>query len=322
MLFDGILDTSRAEGSCEQMDLDPRLLRYILAIDRAGSFLKAAEALHISQPALSVSVARLEDVTQMQLVDRGRHGAIMTEAGKILVRHAESIEAILHLAGRELEARGRGVEGPLHVGGTPLATGSFVPLVVGRILEENGSAAIEVIEGTDEQLMERLLTHKLDLVISNVGQRPASERVEEIPLFTARSVIVVRAGHPLEGRQQVCLAELADSTWVMPPRGGAFRKQLEALFTTNGLPFPVRLVEAAPFSVLKAIVERSDGVSILSDEFLREEIRRGVLAAIPLQEHIAARQFALQKIAGRQLNSLGQRFVDISMEMTSAWQTM
>ena len=125
----------------------------------------------------------------------------------------------------------------------------------------------------------------------------------------------------MEGRQDVSLAELACSTWVMPPRGGAFRKQIEALFTTNGVPFPVHLVEAAPFSVLKAIVERSDGVSILSDEFLREEIRRGVLTAIPLQEHIASRQFALQKIAGRQLNSLGQRFVDIAMELASASQT-
>ncbi|WP_117196017.1 LysR family transcriptional regulator [Rhizobium terrae] len=298
------------------MDLEPRLLRYLLAIDRAGSFQKAAEALGISQPALSVSIARLEDITRMHLVDRGRYGAILTDMGKILIRHAESIEAILQLARRELEARRQGAEGPLRVGGTPLATGSILPRVIAHILRENGNAAIAVTEGTDEQLMERLLTHEIDLVISNVGQRPTPENVEEIPLFTARSVIVVRAGHPLAGRQQVSLVELTDSTWIMPPPGGAFRKQIEALFMTNGIPFPANLVEAAPFSVLKAIVERSDGVSILSDQFLRDEIRRGILTAIPLAEHIASRQFAMQKIAGRQLNSLGKRFVAVATELS------
>ncbi len=202
------------------------------------------------------------------------------------------------------------------MGGTPLATGSILPRVIAQMLKEGGNVAVTVTEGTDEELMERLLTHEIDLVISNVGQRPTPDGVEETPLFTARSVIVVRAGHPLAGREQVSLVELTDSTWVMPPPGGAFRKQIEALFMINGLAFPANLVEAAPFSVLKAIVERSDGVSILSDQFLRDEIRRGILTAIPLAEHIATRKFAMQKIAGRQLNLLGQRFVSAARDLS------
>ncbi|MEN3149770.1 LysR family transcriptional regulator [Neorhizobium sp. IRAMC:178] len=292
-------------------------MRYILAIDRAGSFQKAAEALGISQPALSVSIGRLEDVTRMRLVDRGRHGAILNEAGRILARHAESIEAVLLLAARELEIRRQGVEGPLHIGGTPLAAGSFVPLVIARLLNEITNPAIEVVEGTDEELLERLQKYQLDLMISNVGHRPSPEGIEEIPLFTARSVIFVRAGHPLGELDEVSLKELEQMTWIIPPRGGAFRRQIEALFTTNGISFPVNVVEASPFSVLKAIIERSDGVSILSDEFLRDEIRRGLLKAIPLKEHVAPRQFALQKLAGRRLNSLGQRFVEISVELAA-----
>jgi LysR family pca operon transcriptional activator len=299
------------------MELDPRLLRYILAVDRAGSFQKAADALGISQPALSVSIGRLEDVTRMHLVDRGRHGAILTESGKILARHAESIEAVLGIAERELEIRRQGAEGPLHIGGTPLATGSFVPLVIARLLQETSKPAIEVTEGTDEQLLERLKTHQLDLMISNIGNRPAPEGIEEIPLFTARSVIFVRADHPLGNRDNVSLKELGHLTWIIPPRGGAFRRQIEALFMTNGIAFPVNVVEASPFSVLKAIIERSNGVSILSDEFLRDEIRRGLLKAIPLKEYVAPRQFALQKLSGRKLNSLGNRFVEIAVELAA-----
>lgn len=297
------------------MDLDPRLLRYLLAIDRAGAFQRAATALRISQPALSVSIGRLEDVTGMHLIDRGRHGAVLTEAGKILARHAESIESVLRLAAEELDIRRQGAEGPLYIGGTPLATGSFVPLVIARLLNETSNPAIEVTEGTDEHLRERLLAHQLDLMISNVEPRSGPSEIEEIPLFTARSLIFVRAQHPLCDREEVSLKELERMTWVIPPRGGAFRRQIEALFTTNGIPFPVNIVEASPFSVLKAIIERSDGISILSDDFLRDEIRRGLLKAIPLKEYIAPRQFALHKLAGRRLNSLGQRFAEIAVEL-------
>ena len=300
------------------MDYDPRLLRYILAIDRAGSFVRAAETLNISQPALSVAISRLEDLAEAKLVDRGRHGAVLTEAGRVLARHGASIEAVLDLAHHEMVAHNRGIAGPLHVGGTPLASGSFLPLVIAKLLNENKSVAIEVTEDTDESLKERLMRNELDIIVSNVWHNRSEDGIEQIPLFTARSVVVVRSGHSLEGRGKVSLPELVDLTWVTPPKGGAFRSQLEALFATNGVPFPANLVEAAPFSVLKAIIQRSDAVSILSDQFLRDDIRSGALSAIPLKEHLASRRFAMQKLAGRELNALGKQFVETAREIATS----
>jgi LysR family pca operon transcriptional activator len=75
------------------MELSPLQLRYLLAISRAGSFVKAAERLNISQPALSVAISRLEDVVGARLPERGRHGAQLTVAGSVLIRHAESLGA-------------------------------------------------------------------------------------------------------------------------------------------------------------------------------------------------------------------------------------
>lgn len=301
------------------MEVDPRQLRHLLAVSRAGSFVKAAESLHISQPALSASIARLEDVVGTRLVERGRHGARLNAAGEILTRHARSIETVLATAYREVAAQGRGIAGPLSIGGTPLATASIIPRAVAALTGE-GRSTIEIVEGVDEELIARLLRHELDVVISNIGLTDSGPEVTAIPLFHARVVVVVRPGHPLAARRQVSLLDLADAVWVLPPQGGAFRMQVEALFTTSGRPFPTNLVQAAPFSVLKELVRQSDAVTVLSDQIVGSELSDGLLVAIPLKEKVAARLFGIHVLRERGLSPLASRFIAIARQLAPAFE--
>lgn len=297
------------------MEIDPRQLRYLLAIGRTGSFVRAAEMLNISQPGLSVAISRLEDILGTQVIERGRHGARLNTAGEVLARHAESVETVLHTAREEIILHEQGVAGPFTIGGTPLATVSIIPEVLARLVQEFGKVRMQVVEDSDEGLLQRLMRHELDVIVSNIGLRPRPEEVIEVPLFNARAVVVVRPGHPMEGRSELSLADLEDCTWVLPPPGGAFRMQMEALFMTNGRPFPSNIIEAAPFSVLKEIVRRSDGVTVLSDQISRSELREGRLVAIPLTEKIAQRVFGLHFLAQRSLNPLARRCLDLAQEL-------
>lgn len=294
------------------MDLNPQQLRYLLAISRAGSFVKAAEALNVSQPALSVAISRLEDVVGAKLLERGRHGAQLTTAGQHLIRHAESVEMVLTAARDEMQLFDQGVRGPLTVGGTPLGTASIIPDVIGQLCEEIPHVHVRVVEDVDEALIDRLLRHELDLVISNLGLTHNPSEIEAIPLFTARAVVVVRPGHEYSDRALLTLDDLTRYTCVLPPEGGALRKQIEALFTINSMPFPTNVIEAAPFGVLKEIVRRSDGVTILSDQIVRSELLSGALIAIPLREQMAVRTFGLQMLKGRKLGTLATRFTEIA----------
>lgn len=294
------------------MDLNPQQLRYLLAISRAGSFVKAAEALNVSQPALSIAISRLEDVVGARLLERGRHGAQLTNAGQHLIRHAESVEMVLASARQEMQLFDQGVAGPFTVGGTPLGTASIIPDVVAQLCLEFPQVNIRVVEDVDEALIDRLLRHELDLVISNLGLTDKPSEIEAVPLFTARAVAVVRPGHEYSDRQLLTLQDLTRYTCVLPPNGGALRKQIEALFTINSLPFPTNVVEVAPFGVLKEIVRRSDGVTILSDQIVRSELLNGVLIAIPLREQIAVRTFGLQMLKARKLGIIARRFAEIA----------
>jgi LysR family pca operon transcriptional activator len=276
--------------------------------------------LQISQPALSVAIARLEDVVGTQLVNRGRNGATLTQVGEVLIRHAESLETVLHTAQHEVKLFDGGVVGPLTVGGTPLATLSIIPDVIARLTEEFSNLNMRVVEDTDENLMERLLGHEIDLVISNIGLTPPRPEIEAEPLFYARAVAVVRARHPLAGRAILSIREIADLTWVLPHPGGAFRKQIEALFTTSGELFPVNVVEALPFSVLKEIVRRSDCVTVLSDQIVGPDLADGSLVAIPLKEKLTDRVFGLHRSRSRKLNTLGARFVELAKELAPEYE--
>src|SRR5277367_1736259 len=108
--------------SLEFMDLpsnamiDSRQLRHLLAVAREGSFSRAAEALALSQPALSNSIARLEDQLKVQLFERGSYGAVLTPCRRILIVHAEQVERVLSAAEREVVLRTLHIKGPISVG--------------------------------------------------------------------------------------------------------------------------------------------------------------------------------------------------------------
>lgn len=296
------------------MEIEPRQLLHLLAIARHGSFIRAAESLNLSQPALSASISRLEDVLGLRLLERGRHGAHLNPAGAALARQAESLEFILKNAKAEALAAANGISGPLSIGGTPLATNSIIPAIVARLAGEAAPIAINVTEGINEELIQLLERHEIDFAIAPIGQDVKSPHIEEVPLFQARLVVVVRAGHRLAERETLSLHELADELWVLPPQG-KFRAHVEALFATMGLPIPTNSIRASPFGVLKEMLRLTNGLTVLSDQIVGPDLATGALIAIPLVEPVAVRSFGLQFLRDRPINPLAARFKQIAIEL-------
>jgi DNA-binding transcriptional LysR family regulator len=296
------------------MEIEPRQLLHLLAIARSGSFVRAAESLNISQPALSTSISRLEDVLGIRLMDRGRHGTHLNPSGAALTRHAESLEFILKNAKAEAVAAMNGVAGPLSIGGTPLATNSIIPAIVARLTQDAAPIAINVTEGINEELIRLLERHEIDFAIGPLGLEAGSSRVEEIPLFSARSVVVVRAGHRLAAAPALSLRDLADELWVLPPPS-IFRRHIDALFSAVGLPTPVNTIQASPFGVLKEMLRLTDGLTILSDQIVGAELSAGSFIVIPLVEPVAVRSFGLQMLRDRPMNPLAARFRKVALEL-------
>jgi len=163
--------------------------------------------------------------------------------------------------------------------------------------------------------MDLLARNELDVVIGAPGLGANQESFITRPLFSAKTVLVARAGHRLLRKKTVSLADLQDALWAIPPRGGTFRTQIEALFTANGVPFPQRTIQAASIYLLKRIVRGSDAVTLAAEQIVRDEVQRRQLGYLDIAEPVALRAFGLHTRAKKELGDLGELFCQLAVEL-------
>lgn len=218
------------------MELDPRQLRHLLALARHGSFGKAARSLNLSQPALSVSIARLEDQVGLPLAVRRSDGARLTSAGETLLRHARTIEGTLQRAQADLASARDGTFAPLIIGATPVAARlCLAPALVTAA----GHRLVRIVEADGKTLGEALRLRRLDLALLDASADPRAEDETDIPLRDLPLLLAMRAEHPL-ANSAPAFADLPRWPWILPP-SGTLRQIADALFLSRGLqPPPVR----------------------------------------------------------------------------------
>ena len=291
------------------MDIDPRHLRILLAIAEQGTFTRAAAAQRISQPAMSSAIARLEKQLGVRVLERGRHGADLNDFGRLLVRHARGLHALLGQAKAEIDLKRLGQEGPLLIGGTPVTLIELVPAAIERLTHGNPRISITVTEGVDAALLEKLRAGEIDVMVSGVSHvAPPSDVAQEV-LLELPFDAVVNGKSRLAKRSVMSLQDLADVQWALPTPGSAFRRHLEGLFVTSGVPFPESYWACDSLMALKSLVTHADCVSILPRHAVALEARAGVLHMIRLRNIASRRQIGAMTLRTRAASPLADRFL-------------
>ena len=266
------------------MRLDPRRLLDLLAIAKHGSFSAAAEANHVSQPALSQSIALLEHGLDVRVLDRDRHGARLTEFGKTLIFHAQALESLLERAKEDTRLRALGMEGSLAIGITPVTAVGLVPLALEMLLRDTPNVSVSVTEDIDDRILSMLRSRELDLIISRLGVSPDYSDIESEPLIYANWSLIMRSEHPLASLSAVSLKDLSELKWVLPAGGSAFRQQMENVFMAAGVNWPSRAISTNSILAIKAIVMNTDCVTIMSPRLVDVECELGRLRAVEMSD--------------------------------------
>ena len=184
-------------------------------VARHGSFSGAAESLGYTQPAVSRQIATLEAETGAVLVKRTANGARLTDAGEVLVGHAEAIFAALDDAENELRAV-MGLEaGRVRLATFSSAAASIVPLAIARFrdIHPGVELVVEIIE--EEESIPRLRCGELDIALSNGAEPAPGELIEHIHLFEDPMYVALPTGHRLVQRPKLRLRDLADEPWML-----------------------------------------------------------------------------------------------------------
>ncbi|MEU9730261.1 LysR family transcriptional regulator [Streptomyces sp. NPDC048002] len=190
-------------------------LRVFLEVARYGSFTVAARNLGWTQSAVSRQISSLEDALGgAPLFDRLPRGVRPTEAGRILLPHAETVTAALHGAVRELAELREAAGGRLRFGAFATADAALVPLALAAFRARHPGVRVSREEGLTPGLLDRLNAGHLDLaVVSTTGGAPLDAH-ELHHLLDESLYVALPAGHALAGGGPVRLARLADADWI------------------------------------------------------------------------------------------------------------
>jgi DNA-binding transcriptional LysR family regulator len=203
-----------------------RGIRVLCEVAARGSFSAAADALGLTQSAVSQHVAALERETGLSLVERGTRPAELTEAGHVLVRHGKAITIRLDGAEQELaEIAGRRA-GRLRLGSFPTALTTFVPAAIARLRSERPTTVLTVVDDHMQGLLPRLVDGELDLAVvfdHETLPEVAPGQLRRLHLFDDTYQLVLPSGHRLARRRAAPdLTDLAGETWVGGHAGSAW----------------------------------------------------------------------------------------------------
>ncbi|WP_243064234.1 LysR family transcriptional regulator [Humibacter sp. RRB41] len=203
------------------LELDAHTLRIVRAIVEHGSITAAATSLGYSQPAVSQHLRRAEARIGMPLVARSGRGIRLTEAGRVLAKHAGTITTALDAAAGELAELSGLRSGRVRLASFPTASSTLVPQVLRTLASDHPGVGVSYLEAEPPEAVDAVRSQRADLAItfSYPGDRvdPHGESARGlvvVPLWSDQMKLVVPAGHPDASSDDVPLAELAGESWI------------------------------------------------------------------------------------------------------------
>jgi LysR family pca operon transcriptional activator len=262
--------------------LKMRHLQCLVMVAQERNLVRAAKALSLTQPAVSKTVAELEEIVGRQLLLRRRRGVELTPAAEVLVRHAVSalrgLREGLGLAMDQPEADQLRVA----VGALPNMAGELLPQAVALLHAAHPALRVRVVSGTNAQLMTQLRQGEIDLVLGRLAQASAMADLAFEHLYSEPLRLVVRTGHPLASRRKPTLDALAAYPLVLPVSGTLIRHTADAFLIAQGMALPNQLVEATDTSFVVGLLQRSEAVWFAPQGAVEGLLARGELKRVAI----------------------------------------
>lgn len=270
--------------------LDIRQIRSFLAIADTGSVTRAAEVLHVVQPAVSRQLKLLEEDVGAPLFERGRQGMVLTSDGRILVDHARRALRELDSARMEIRPTPGTIVGVVNVGLLPSSCELLAAPLVGALRTQYAGIQVSLSVGYTDHLSRWLESGEIDVALL-YDPKPSPGLSVETLLEEALS-LCGPAARKLRRNRPVTLKALGDAPLVLPSRPHILRGLVEHACAVAGIPITVA-AETNALSVQKDLVVQGLGLSVLPSVAIASEIERGLLCSAPIDQAEFSRRIVM-----------------------------
>jgi DNA-binding transcriptional LysR family regulator len=294
--------------------MDISQLEVFLAVAREGSFSRAADKLYRTQSAVSQAIRKLESEIGEALFDRSSRDGLLTDAGRVLQEYAERL---LNLRDNAKEALSELRE--LQKGRLVVSANEFTALYLLRVLAEFGrlhpAIRIMVQRSLGSQIPDDVLRHKCEFGVLTYD--PQDPELASVVVYSDELIFVVPPKHPLARESRVSIRQLGAESFVAHIVSSPYREKVIQAFRKYKTPLHMG-VELPTLQAIKRFVAMGNGVAFLPEISVEDEIARGDLVRIPVQELNVHRKLRLIYRKSATLSHAGQAFLKIAESVAHA----
>ena len=266
--------------------MELRQIKYYLEIVRCASFGKAADHLHVTQPALSKSIRNLEQSLGVLLLERHPLGVVPTEYGKVFLQYAALITGEIDRAVEEIsQMKGTG-KGIVRVGAGATMMQYLIPQAVRAFVANDALAEVTFKQGLREELIASLRRGEVDVIVGAIGGLGHDDDFRQEVALEDEIVVVANRDHPLAGKSSVRIEEFADYKWVLPDGTEGERNRLTRVLQAADRPPPTCVISTPSSTFMATMLQEGEYLSYLPRALLKLDREYEHLIAIAVDTPI------------------------------------
>ncbi|MGE5675887.1 MAG: LysR family transcriptional regulator [Mycobacterium leprae] len=279
-------------------------------IAQTGSFNRAAERLYLTQPSVTARIQALEKELGQPLFERKPRGVRLTDAGRVLLPHAERVLLDIRKARQALTDLEAATGGTLTVGSALTTSTYTLPEILARFKIAHPTIEVAVRTGRSQDIQRLVLEDMVQLGLVH-SPLPAHADIETIPLYEEPILLVLHPGHPLAHRQDVAPEELATQPFITSDRAAGYWGLVEQHYALLGV-VPRVTMELDSIEATKRMVMCGLGLTMLPQGTVESELRNGTLVSVPLASgsHLT-RQTLLIMRRGKMWSGIARGFLEV-----------
>lgn len=265
-----------------------RHLRIFAAVYQEMSITKASKKLHLAQPSVSLAIKELEDAYHIQLFDRINRRLFITERGEAFYTYTSHILDLFE----EMENSMIAPDIPLGISlGSSITIGNYlVPRTIAAFREKYPGCEVAVRIQNSQQIVQAVLKNELDLGL--VEDKVKNDQLEAVPFMRDRLYFICGKDHPLAGKKMLTLETICGYPLFLREPGSAGREITEGLLKAHQIKAKVSWESVSNQALIRA-VEVNQGISVMSEKLIGDEVKSGRIVILPLYPKAFERSFSL-----------------------------